>query len=125
MKQRGFSRAASTKQQQLSWQKGNNIISESYKMYIWSWVVGSGAGKDILESLLEIYGLKHWLEIQILDPGSYHVPWPKKDMVPSSSLCSGKEFLNLPPFPMQCSAFLPVPVQLFVKLHFKSRLILN
>lgn len=75
-------------------------------------MVGVGAGKDVLERLLEICGLRNWLEIQILDPGNSCMSWPKEDVVLFSSFVGGKEFLNLFFFPPQCIVFLPMPVQL-------------
>lgn len=75
-------------------------------------MVGVGAGKDILEKLLEICGLRNWLEIQILDPGNSCMSWPKEDVVLFSSFVGDKEFLNLFFFPLQCFAFLPTPVWL-------------
>lgn len=74
-------------------------------------MVGVVAGKDELERLLEICGLRNWLEIQILDPGNSCMSWPKEDVVLFSIFVGGKEFLNLISFPPHCIAFLRMPVQ--------------
>lgn len=45
--------------------------------------------------------------------------WPEMDMVPSSSLGGGKEFLSLFSLPPQCIDFLFEPVQLLCEITLK------